>query len=196
MSVVIAVKQGDRIWFGVDTQGTCGSDRFNHCSTNDSKVVKFDNGVLVSWTGATVNGQFIWAHPEWFTVDEKCGLTKEYIVTQIIPKIYEAFSDEELFDKGDDDVPPLIGGTLIIAYKDKLYEIYRDLQVICYEDYTTSGSGSNAIVYGLSKMDKTKDINEQLLRLLKLSAMQDANVSAPFRFIDTKDLKYTIKEAK
>ena len=28
MSVVMAVKQGDRIWFGADTQATSGSDRY------------------------------------------------------------------------------------------------------------------------------------------------------------------------
>ena len=194
MSVVMAVKQGDRIWFGADTQATSGSDRYNYLSPNDYKVIKLDNGVLLTWTGLTVNGQFVLSHPEWFTVDDKKGLTKEHIVTKIIPKIYEAFSEEDLFDKGEDGVPPLTGGTILIAYKDKLFEICRDLQVIAYADYQATGSGANAIVYGLSKVDKTKDINEQLLHLLKISAMQDTHVSGPFVFIDSHHLKYTVKE--
>ena len=194
MSVVMAVKQGDRIWLGADTQATSGSDRYNYLSSNDYKVARLDNGVLLSWTGLTVNGQHIWSHPEWFTVDETKGLTKEHIVTKIIPKIYEVFAEEDLFDKGEDGVPPLTCGTLLIAYKDKLFEICRDLQVIAYEGYQATGSGSNAVAYGLSKMDRTKDINEQLLRLLKISAKQDTNVSGPFVFIDTHHLKYTIRE--
>ena len=194
MSVVIAVKQGDRIWFGADTQATRGTDRYNQLSQNDFKVAKLDNGMLLSMTGETRTAQFILAHPEWFTVDEKKGLTKEHIVTKIIPQLYEALDDAELLEREDRGTPPIAKCTIMMAYQDKLFEICRDLQVLRYEDYQASGSGANAILYGLSKLDKSKDINEQLLRLLKISAMHDTNVSAPFIFINTKDLEFTIKE--
>ena len=194
MSVVIAVKQGGRIWFGADTQASRGADRYNQLAPNDFKVTKLGNGVLLSATGETVTMQTILSHPEWFTVDEKKGLTKEHIVTNIIPKIYELLESEELLEKDDKGTPPIMKCTMLIAYKDKLFEICRDLQVIRYEDYQATGSGANAINYGLAKIDKTKDINEQLLRLLKISAKLDTNVSAPFILIDTKDLKFTVKE--
>ena len=68
------------------------------------------------------------------------------------------------------------------------------MQVIRYEDYQATGSGANAVNYGLSRIDKSKDINEQLLRLLRISAKHDTRVSAPFILIDTKDLRFTVKE--
>ena len=194
MSVVVAIKQGDRIWLGADTQTTCGSDRFNQLSQNDFKIAKMDNGMLISMTGETVSAQMLLAHPEWFTVDEKKGLTKEHIVTKIIPQIYETLEEEGLLDRGDKGTPPLMKLTVLLAYKDKLFEISRDLQVIRYEDYQATGSGANAVNYGLSRVDKSKDINEQLLRLLRIGAKQDTNVSAPFVLIDTKDLEFTVKE--
>lgn len=193
MSVVIAVKQGNRVWFGADTQATCGTERYNQLSPNDFKVAKLDNGVLISSTGETATSQIITAHPEWFTVDEKKGLTKEYIVTKIVPELYAALSEEELLERGDRGTPPVMKITILLAYKDKLFEICRDFQVLRYEDYQATGSGSNAVLYGLDKLDKTKDIKEQLLRLLRISAKHDANVSAPFVLIDTKDLEYEIK---
>ena len=64
MSVVMAVKQGNRIWFGADTQATRGGDRYNQLSPNDFKVMKFDNGVLLSATGETVTSQILLAHPD------------------------------------------------------------------------------------------------------------------------------------
>ena len=194
MSVVMAVKQGDRIWFGADTQATRGGDRYNQLSPNDYKVIKFDNGIVLSSTGETVTVQTILSHPEWFTVDEKKGLTKEHIVTKIIPEIYETLEGEGLLEKDEKGTPPIMKCTLLIAYKDRLFEICRDLQVIRYEDYQATGSGSNAVNYGLSRIDKSKDINEQLLRLLGISAKLDINVSAPFVLIDTKELKFTVKE--
>ena len=194
MSVVMAVKQGDRIWFGADTQATRGGDRYNQLSPNDFKVIKFENGVLLSATGETVTSQIIFSHPEWFAVDEKKGLTKEFIVTKIIPKIYETLEAEGLLEKDDRGTPPVTKCTMMLAYKDKLFEICRDLQVIRYEDYQASGSGATAVNYGLARIDKTKDINEQLLRLLRISAKLDCNVSAPFILIDTKDLKFIVKE--
>ena len=86
---------------------------------------------------------------------------------------------------------PLTGGTILIVYKEKLFEICRNLQIMAYTYYQAAGSGANAIVYRLSKVDKTKDIKEQLLYLLKISTMQDTNESVPFVFINTQDLKYT-----
>lgn len=194
MSVVMAVKQGNRIWFGADTQSTRGTDRYNQLSHNDFKVTKLPNGVLLAMTGETASLQFMLAHPEWFTVDEKNGFTKEYIVTKIIPKMYEAFDADGLLEREDRGTPPIMKCTIMLAYQDKLFEICRDFHVIRYEDYQAIGSGSNAISYGLSKIDKSKDINEQLLQLLKLSAKHDANVSAPFVLIDTQNLQYVIKE--
>jgi hypothetical protein len=193
MSVVAAVKQGNRIWFGADTQATRGTDRYNQLAPNDFKVTIL-GGMLLSITGETRIAQFIQAHPEWFTIDEKKGLTKEHIVTKIITRMYEALNEENLLNKNPDDGPPSMTGRVLIAHKDKLFEICRDFQVIRYEDYQATGSGASAIVYGLSKIDKSKDINEQLLRLMQLSAAQDANVSGPFIFIDTQDLQFTIKE--
>ena len=194
MSVVMAVKQGDRIWFGADTQSTRGTDRYNQLSPHDFKVTKLDNGILLAMTGETASSQFILAHPEWFTVDEKKGLTKEHIVTKIIPKIYEGLEVEELLEREDRGTPPITKCSIVIAHQDKLFEIFRDLRVIRFEDYLAIGSGSNAVIYCLSKIDKSKDINEQLLRLLKISAKYDVNVSAPFILIDTQDLRYTVKE--
>lgn len=194
MSVVMAVKQGDRIWFGADTQSTRGTDRYNQLSPHDFKVTKLDNGILLAMTGETASSQFIQAHPEWFTIDEKKGLTKGHIVTKIVTKIYEALEGEALLEREDRGTPPIMKCSIVIAYQDKLFKICRDLCVIRFEDYLAIGSGSNAAIYGLSKIDKTKDINEQLLQLLKISAKHDANVSAPFVLIDTQDLQYTIKE--
>ena len=77
MSVVIAVKQGGRIWFGADTQATRGGDRYNQLSPNDFKIMKFDNGVLLSATGETVTAQTFIAHPEWFNMGKKKSLTKK-----------------------------------------------------------------------------------------------------------------------
>ena len=194
MSVVIAVKQGNRIWFGADTQSTRGSDRYNQLSPNDFKVMKFPNGILFSATGETASLQMLLAHPEWFTVDAKKGLTKTHIVTKIVPEIYKFLDEEGALESEERGTPPTMKCTIMIAYQDKLFEICRDFHVIRYEDYQAIGSGSNAIVYGLSKLDKSKDVNEQLLQLLRLSAKHDSNVSAPFVLIDTQDLKFTIQE--
>ena len=111
-----------------------------------------------------------------------------------IDKIYETLEEEELLERGDRGTPPIMKIRMLLAYKDRLFEICRDWQVIRYEEYQATGSGANAVIYGLSRIDKNKDVNEQLLRLLRISAKQDTNVSAPFVFIDTKGLEFTVKE--
>ena len=194
MSVVIAVKQGGRIWFGADTQLTSGSDRYNYLSEGDYKVAKLDNGILLSWTGETAVWQTILGHLDWFTLNGKGELTKEHIVTKILPNLYGGLKEEDALERGDEGIPLMMTGRMTLACKDKLFEICRDFQVMRYEDYQATGSGAHAVLYGLSKMDKTQDINAQLLELLRISAKHDTAVSAPFIFIDTQDLQYTVKE--
>ena len=193
MSVVMAVKQGDRIWFGTDTQSTRGTERFNLLCPNDFKVLKLENGMLISWTGEGAAGQVVCSHLEHYFTAENKELTKEYLVTQIVPKLYQVLDEEGLLEN-EEDRSPQMPGRVLLAQKDKMYDIQRDFQVARYEDYQATGSGANSIIYGLSKIDKNKNINRQLLRLLRISAQHDSNVSAPFVLIDTKELEYTIQE--
>lgn len=126
----------------------------------------------------------------------KKRLTKGYIVTEIIPKMYETLKQEESLDREDESIPLFMKGSIVLAYRDCLFKIGIDFRVTRYEDYLACGSGTDAAEYGLSRIDKTKDINEQLLKLMQISEKQDSCVSGPFIFIDTKDLQFSVKEGK
>lgn len=194
MSVVAAVKQGDRVWMAADTQTTRDMDCYTRVSQCNRKISRLDNGLLVSWTGQTVAKQVVLSHPEVLTFDESKGLTKKHIVRHIVPRLFALFEEEGILEEGDGGFPMEMPGTMLLVYKDKIFEITRDFEVIRYEDYQATGSGANSIAYGLSRIDKDQDINDQLVKLLKISTKHTTTVGAPFVLIDTKDLQYVVRE--
>ena len=117
MSVIVAVKENDVIYFGADSQTSTGRKRRNYLNETAYKVVKLDNDILVGFCGRVASRQIILSMKEVFVLDENGCLTKEHIVKQIVPKLVdkmEQICDEE---SGSIDV------SILLAHKDKLYKI-------------------------------------------------------------------------
>ena len=185
MSVVIAVKKDDTIYFGADTQATKPSMKKHLTSGHNTKLFTFNNGVVVGFSGLAVIQQIVVAHPEWFDLKKDEKLTKEHINTVIIPSLVKAL---EPYDANADQF------SLIIAYKSDLFEVYGERVALRIESKCAIGSGSDVIKYKLYNLDVNGDINAQILDALRFSAKFDAHVGAPFLLTNTKDLTVQIKE--
>ncbi len=192
MSLVIAVKKGDTVYFGADTQTTCGGRKDNIVREFNYKVQKLPNGVLLSAVGSVSSGQLILAHPELFAFDEKKGLTYEFLATKTVPKLYALLKEEDALENKDGEIIKT-GTRLLVAWKDRLFEIGSDLTIYRYEYYQASGCPSVA-QYALQNFDYNTDINAQILRVLQTGAKFRDSVSGPYIFINSKDLTYSVVE--
>ncbi len=200
MSVIFAIKQGDTVYMGADTQTTISrngshtgkeffTDAQNHYEGN-YKIIKLSNGVLIGYTGEAFFGQRMLVHSEWFDDVPKEGLSKRYIVEKVLPKLFETFKNEGLIDLDSGEIEMDL--SMLIAYKDKLIRFDRNFDIVDVDRYGVVGSGQ---IFGLPSMIDTKfDARSAIIEALRISAGYDLYVDAPFTLIDTKLLEFEIAE--
>ena len=187
MSVIVAIKSGDAIYMGCDTQTTSGKDKENRLQESTFKISKLRSGMLVGICGKVAAHQSVCDDESVFEI-ENGELTKKEIVNNIILKIKAKLKDIA-GDTSENERMPI---SIILAYKDKLFEVMRDYLVVGIEDYCSKGSGC---VYTFSSLANIGlPIRERLLSGLRTSAKYCTSVSKPFVLIDTKELKYRIVE--
>ena len=121
MSVVIAIKENGVIYMGTDTQVTSGNKKENELNANSLKIALLDNGLLVGACGKYGLKQQIIADKSIFTLDKNNMLTKQHIVTNIIPKL------SRWVKKSDKDNDTELEVSFLLAYNDNLYLHYKDL---------------------------------------------------------------------
>lgn len=186
MSVVIAYKdENGTVWMGADTQCGCGSDfKKSYTAKGNLKLLRLENGILLGRVGKLTQHQHAWAHPEWFTLPEDGCLTKAHIVTRILPRLVEHFKKQGFFEKEDDE-PISMQCAFLIAHGDRLFSIDDDLHVRTVAGSAAIGAGAPFVRLAMARIDKQKPVEEELLRMLRLSASCSPAVSAPFILMNT-----------
>lgn len=181
MSVVVAVKEDGIIYMGADTQATGGMSKTNKLHEPEYKLIKFENGIIVGFCGRIASVQQLIYRDDIFTLDENNQLTKSHIVKNIVSKLIK------MVDKiGNDD---RLNISLLIAHKDKLYQINNSFNVISLNEYGRIGAGQDFLFYNLCNKD-IKDPEERILKALINSARLCESVGGPYVLINTRDLEF------
>ena len=184
MSVVVAVKKDGAVYMGADSQTSAGERRFHYLNETGYKITRFESGILVGCCGEVSASQIVLSTPNLFTLSDNGTLTKKHIVTNIVPKMFEIYTEIEKISKGKTE------NTFLVAYKDKLYCIDSRLLVTNYSDFVAIGAGQNYAVYHLSNGNLSP--KTRVVSALKESAKRCDSVGAPFVLIDTKNLEFEI----
>lgn len=184
MSVIVAIKENGVVYMGADTQSTAGNAKQNFLNETAFKIVRLNNGMLIGFCGKVITRQAILAVKKTFVLNQEGGLDKKHIVREIVPKLVE-IADLEGVDT--------INGSLLLAYKDKLYEITSDFDVISLNECGNLGGGrdyTNWYLFGI----KDLPVRERILKALTANARRTKSVSGPYILIDTLNRKYEIAD--
>ena len=195
MSLVIARKKDGVVYMGADTQTTLGKgdEKRTHLCTSNTKILQLPNGIILGRVGKVHSLQYVWAHPEWFTVPEDGVMTKRHIAENIVPRIYQCFRENDLFDSDGKEDPLTTGNRFLLAHKDTLFLIDSRLGVSGIEHYAAIGAGAEYVLYGLEHPDESKDVRQQLKEMLRLGSEFCPSVSGPFVLTDTATNKIKIE---
>ena len=188
MSLVIAEVRDGAVYFGADTRTSCGNRQYCYKSEANLKIHKMPNGILIGAVGAVKSSQILECHKDWF---EDCKeLSKEFLVTSIVPKLYRELKERKLIEKKH---PAELEGTFLIAQGDRLFRLARNFSVTVIRGFEAIGAGLSA-AFTIQDLDGDCPLREKFLKGLRLAASCDSSIAAPFVFIDTKSLEFEFVE--
>lgn len=185
MTCIVGLVHDGVTYIGGDSLGSNG---YTKVVREDKKVFKLKDtkNAVLGFTSSYRMGQLLmYAHGLIDGRDEP-NINHEYLVTKFIPNVTRLFENGG-FSKNNSGEK--YGGTFLLGYKDKLFEISDDYQVgISNNNYNACGSGANFALGSLYSTEGTELTPQQ--RIVKaLQAAQEFSVSvqAPFYILNTND---------
>jgi ATP-dependent protease HslVU (ClpYQ) peptidase subunit len=188
LSVVVAIKEGDTIWMGCDSQVTQGYTKRTLESMKKIWKPEKEKDVLMGVVGAVRDLNILSIEEEWIEelIKMKNEVNYKYIIKKIIPKIFTTLSDSgRLYNK---DGVKFIESNIVFAYQDKMFSIHGDGAVMESEDIIVDGSGRRLCLGAWNSIkDKDFSIKEKLVEVVKSACESDLYVNYPIVIMNTKN---------
>ena len=142
MSLVIAIKDKDRIVLGADKQVSSGDSK-DHTITKIWPVEELP-GAVMGGVGSARASQII----QYSSIIDKNligkDITTEFVICALAPTIAAGLKANGInIEAKDGDFCDMMPNSFIFAYKDKAWMIWNDLSVTEIGDYLAIGSGSD-----------------------------------------------------
>lgn len=197
MSVVVAIKDGDKVWMACDSQVTGGWTKHTLTNPNNYKMTKLakEPETLIGIVGSAKSINVIRIQDE--MVDEltklKDGFNFKYVVEKIVPKLQNLMRSYQLTKKTKDQDWEVMESNFTFAHKDKLFTIDGWGYVTEVDDYCADGSGFElALGYMNQHSDKSK--KDAIIKAVKSACVNDLYVNYPIIVMNTKDDEVIIIE--
>ena len=193
MSVVVAIKDGGKIYLGADYQVTKGGTRKTLKNPNNYKIWKVigTENCLMGHVGYLRDANIVRLMDRLVTEYSvyKNYVDYEYVVKNIVPNIVDELKSYGMIK--DDKFVDSINSEFIFAFKDQLFVIGMDRSVIEVNDYVAIGSGEDQAVGSLLSTEGL-DPKERIVRAIKASAVCDIYVDYPIILSDTESTEFEI----
>lgn len=199
MSVVVAIKEGNNIYIGADSQVTKGGTRTTLKNPNNYKVWKVDGAehTLMAHVGNLRDANVVRLMSGIIDdYDEYCKrIDYRFVVKYLVPEIIKNLRNANFLKGNQDDYLDFMESGFLFAYRDSLFSISTDASVIEVDDYIAIGSGANEAIGSLLSTEK-EDPKTRIVKAIKASAANDIYVDYPIIITNTKDTKFEIVTEK
>lgn len=193
MSVVVAIKENNKIYIGADSQVTKGGTRSTLKNPNNYKIwkVRGVDNCLMAHVGNVREANIVRLMDSVITSYDIYAnrIDFEFVVKELVQRIFEELKrygylkDESFIEEMD--------SSFIFAYKDQLYTINSDGCVIEVSDVASIGSGKNEAIGSLVSTEN-EPAKERIIKAIKASATNDIYVDYPIILIDTENTEFEI----
>lgn len=170
MSVVVAIKDKNRIVMGCDSQVSYGGLK-SKLGPNECKIfdVKNCDGGYMGCVGSVRDMQILSVQPN--LIDEiailKNQINYEYCVANLFINIYNVLQKYNRIDKNQNgELANYINTSLIFAYKNKAWLLDHEGCIMEIQDYLVCGSGSEVAMGSLDNT-KGKSAEDRIVEAIK-----------------------------
>lgn len=187
MSLVIAIKDKNRIILGSDRQTSTAYNK-DHSCTKIWAVPELE-GAIMGGVGSMRASQIIQFSP---VVDKnlltKEGPTLDLMVSSLGPSIMATLEANGIVCEAEEKgACKMLPNAFIFAYKDKAWMIWNDLSVTEIDDYLAIGSGSD-VAKGVLFATRDKTPFERIVTSIDAAADMTLFVDDGIDILTTKDL--------
>ena len=193
MSVVVAIKEGKKVYIGVDSQVTKGGTRTTLKNPNNYKVWRVPNAphCLMAQVGSFRDSNVVRLMDRLVTDYNiyREHIDYEFVVKKVVPDIVEELKKYGMLK--DEKYVECMDSAFVFAYCDQLYMIGRDLSVIEIDDYVAMGSGEDQAIGSLLSTEG-EEPKERIVKAIKASAAADIYVDYPIILTDTENGEFEI----
>lgn len=167
MSLVIAIKEKDRIVLGADKQASIGDSK-DHTFTKLWEVPGLE-GAIMGGVGTARASQILQYSNiiDKNYIDSEGEFDTDYIINILAPNIVDALTNNGVDCKNEGNT--FIPNSFIFAYKDRAWMIFSDLSVSEIEDTLAIGSGSE-IAKGVLYATKDKSPFDRIITAIEAAA--------------------------
>ena len=180
MSVVVAIKEGNKVYIGVDSQVTKGGTRTTLKNPNNYKVWRVEGAphCLMAHVGNFRDSNIVRCMDHLVTDYNiyRNHIDYEFVVKKVVPDIVEELQKYGMIK--DDKYVECLDSAFIFAFENQLYMIGRDKSVIEIDDYVAMGSGEDQAIGSLLSTEGEKP-KERIVKAIKASAAADIYVDYP-----------------
>ena len=135
MSIIIASKINGHVAMMCDSAESTGARSGLLTEKERYKIIKIGD-VLVGSAGSVKNIRRLVEHPEWFDTDGE-EFDKRFIVTKIIPRLYDDLSRHNLLETKDG--APQSNASVIMARGDRIFHVDHYFAVYEADSFAAAG---------------------------------------------------------
>lgn len=181
MTCIVGMRQAGQVWLGGDSLS--GDPATYHVKLERSPKVFRLGELLIGHTSSWRMGQLL-HYRLWLPPQTAKQSDDAWLATTFIDAVRKVLTDGG-FAKKENNVEQ--GGTFLLAFRGKLYEVDSDYQVgEPGEDYAAIGAGRSYAVGALQAMHVLqwpRDPRARIRTALQAAAYHSAYVRAPFRIL-------------
>ncbi len=182
MTCIIGYTHKDKVYIAGDSAGIAG---YSIQIRKDPKVFKNGNFIM-GFTTSFRMGQLLMSAKFKVAKQKKNETDYHYMITTFIDAVIKTFTKGGYIKKENNAVE---GGTFLVGYQGKLYEVNSDFQVgEVEENFNSVGCGHDIAKGAMYVLDKNKDLKpeEKLQLALETVSRFSAGVAPPFNVVSSK----------
>ena len=192
MPIITAFEKNGCVYVATDTQKEIDSVLVNLRDPENVRIKAFENGVIVGCLGKARLTQLIFANKQWFDTDK---LDKRYIVTQIVPKIYEEIKDLENWKSEEYDDEKSCSLSVVIAKGKDVFFITNELNVIKSSGcLSTSYGRGECMMSAYIRLSNEDDPETLIKKAFKECSGYNSDAFSSVAVINTKEMKLKFLE--
>lgn len=183
MSLIIAIKEKDRVVIGADTQTTSGDVYIKCYSPNNLKIWNVEkNNLVFAHCGNKRDSNIVKLIKDYEFDGE---LTFEAVVHSILPRIKKEL-DEYKYNVADEHGNLMFDSKFIVASKNNAFLIDSNGCVLEIENYIAVGNGEDEALL-LLDFTKEKKAEERIIEIIRAVSNRHLYVGSDVVIVDTKN---------